>query len=131
MHIIASITHPPNLTGRQSISTTRSYQRSISDQYPSNQSEYQSTSQYQQHSINHHISNGNHGHYQNVGNGFYGPTTTGTGHQGSLYSYPKQRLYPAMPGREFVCVEGYTPRTEGDLHLRKGDFVEGALHLIN
>ena len=41
------------------------------------------------------------------------------------YSYPTQRLYPATPGREFVCVTSYRPQRDGDLMLKKGQFVEG------
>ena len=41
------------------------------------------------------------------------------------YSYNKQRLYPALPGRTFVCVKSYTPQSEAELMIKKGQFVEG------
>lgn len=52
-----------------------------------------------------------------------------------LFSYSKQRLYPAMPGRIFICVKNFQPTDEAELRLRKGDFVEGYypmkfLHLV-
>jgi len=43
-----------------------------------------------------------------------------------VYFYPRRRLYEAMPRRTFVCVRNYTPEMEGELALRKGQFVQGA-----
>ena len=43
------------------------------------------------------------------------------------YLYPKQRLYPATPGRHFVCVRSYKPQQDGELYISKGQFVEGAV----
>ncbi|XP_014668975.1 PREDICTED: SH3 and multiple ankyrin repeat domains protein 3-like [Priapulus caudatus] len=41
-----------------------------------------------------------------------------------VYVSPKKRLYPAMPGRTFVCVKPYLPKEDGELALKKGDFVD-------
>ena len=50
---------------------------------------------------------------------------------GSDYIYPRQRLYQALPGRRFICIKNYKPQKEGELQLKKGQFVEGAYLTIN
>ena len=58
---------------------------------------------------------------------YHGDHGSAGGSRGSVdyYAYPKQRLYAAVPGREFVCVRSFRPQRDGDLRLVKGQFVEG------
>jgi hypothetical protein len=42
-----------------------------------------------------------------------------------IYSFSKKRLYAALPGRTFICVKNYPPQEDGELDLKKGEFVEG------
>lgn len=40
------------------------------------------------------------------------------------YSYPRRRLYPAIPNRTFICVRAHKAAQEGEIELRKGDVIE-------
>ncbi len=40
-----------------------------------------------------------------------------------------RRLYAATPGRTFICIKSRRPQEEGELKLRKGNFVEGTLFI--
>ena len=46
------------------------------------------------------------------------------------FSYSKKRLYPALPGRTFICVKDYEAQDEAELALHRGDFVQGSYPTI-
>lgn len=40
------------------------------------------------------------------------------------YTYQRQRLYPSIPNRTFICIKPHKPAQPGELELQLGDIIE-------
>ncbi len=55
------------------------------------------------------------------------PRRSSTSSEPPEYLSNRRGLYAATPGRTFICIKSRRPQEEGELKLRKGNFVEGTL----